>query len=111
MSLPSVDKEDQVMLEEWQACFEAVVTEHAAGGRVLVHCAAGRSRSASAVAYCLIRGAAIPAEQALSWVQRCREVASPNPGFTRQLQAVEMASQPIEAFSEVYKICSSSQSQ
>ncbi|KAL2169014.1 hypothetical protein VTG60DRAFT_6587 [Thermothelomyces hinnuleus] len=68
-------------------------------GAVLVHCAMGKSRSATAIiAYLLWKyphrfGRADPArtaqqavERALHWVRRSRPVAEPNEGFMRQLE-------------------------
>ena len=58
-------------------------------GGVLVHCAAGRSRSATvAVAYVAARyGASL--QEALRWVSNKRLIARPNDNFMRQLTVLE----------------------
>lgn len=61
------------------------------GGRVLLHCAGGTSRSgAVAVAYLMhSQGQSMPA--ALQEVQRARPIVRPNPGFISQLTAMSAA--------------------
>jgi hypothetical protein len=79
----------------------------AAGKRVLVHCAAGISRSVTVVVAHLILAngmrvhlhswvvsrrsrfdAGWDCDRALDWVQFCRPIACPNPGFVEQLREV-----------------------
>jgi dual specificity phosphatase 12 len=57
-----------------------------AGKHILVHCAAGRSRSVSAVIAYLIKSRAWTFEAALKHVQERRSVANPNTGFQHQLR-------------------------
>lgn len=56
-----------------------------AGGKVLIHCAAGVSRSASLVIAYVMQEKQWGMAQALSWVREKRPVISPNPSFMRQL--------------------------
>eukprot|EP01062_Namystynia_karyoxenos_P046234 TRINITY_DN34560_c0_g1_i1.p1 TRINITY_DN34560_c0_g1~~TRINITY_DN34560_c0_g1_i1.p1 ORF type:complete len:205 (+),score=36.35 TRINITY_DN34560_c0_g1_i1:75-617(+) len=58
---------------------------------VLVHCQAGRSRSATVLAAYLIRAHGLTAEEAVAEVRRARPIAQPNPGFVRQLREYEAA--------------------
>ena len=59
------------------------------GGNVLVHCMAGRSRSASIVAAYLMRERGMSAEGALSLIRKARKWIDPNSGFRVQLRAWE----------------------
>eukprot|EP00879_Flechtneria_rotunda_P008761 GHRR01009176.1.p1 GENE.GHRR01009176.1~~GHRR01009176.1.p1 ORF type:complete len:325 (+),score=116.85 GHRR01009176.1:219-1193(+) len=64
----------------------------AAGGKVLVHCRAGISRSASVViGYCMWKDK-LTAKAATLSVRQVREVVWPNPGFKRQLEQFESIS-------------------
>jgi len=56
------------------------------GGRVLVHCEQGKSRSASVVAAFVAVKKGICMQRALDWVQHCRPLALPNHGFLLQLE-------------------------
>jgi len=56
-----------------------------AGGRVLVHCAAGVSRSASAVLAYLMNSQRMTYSQAKEYVMHRRPCICPNDGFERQL--------------------------
>jgi len=57
--------------------------------RVLVHCMAGVSRSASVVIYFLMKEKGLTFQQALDMVERKRPVVNPNIGFTKTLKEVE----------------------
>ena len=55
-------------------------------GSVLVHCAAGRSRSAAATTAYLMHRLGMTADAAISFLQRKRLCARPNSNFTAQLR-------------------------
>ncbi len=61
----------------------------AEGKRVLVHCAAGMSRSVTLVAAYLMIERGLTAAEAIGLIVRRREIANPNPGFRRQLKLLE----------------------
>ncbi|XP_072289448.1 dual specificity protein phosphatase 18-like [Eucyclogobius newberryi] len=55
------------------------------GGRTLLHCNAGVSRSAALCLVYLMKHRGVSLLEAHTWVKRCRPIARPNPGFWRQL--------------------------
>lgn len=74
-------------------CFESAVDyvrqALQSGGKVLVHCTAGVSRSASLVIAYVMQEKQWGVAQALSWVRAKRPIIAPNPAFMRQLEAWE----------------------
>jgi protein-tyrosine phosphatase len=66
--------------------------ELAKGSNVLIHCAAGVSRSASvAIAHFMVTYN-MTFDQALSKTRKARRCACPNPGFERQLKSLDVRS-------------------
>ena len=59
------------------------------GGVILVHCAAGHSRSASVLAYYLMGEYGMSWQQALRMIAAGRPSISPNPGFCEQLRQAD----------------------
>lgn len=59
-----------------------------AGNNVLVHCAAGMSRSASIMISYMMAKYRLPFERALTLVRNKRACVGPNPGFTNQLKSL-----------------------
>lgn len=59
-----------------------------AGNNVLVHCAAGMSRSASIMISYMMAKYTLPFDRALTLVRDKRACVSPNPGFTSQLKSL-----------------------
>jgi len=59
------------------------------GGKVLVHCQVGKSRSVSiAIAYCILYlGKTF--DQAFKHIKNMRKIANPNYGFVNQLREME----------------------
>ncbi|GAB1737895.1 hypothetical protein NU219Hw_g2367t1 [Hortaea werneckii] len=57
-----------------------------AGGGVFVHCAMGKSRSATVCCAYLMWKYDLAPQEALQWVCEGRAVCSPNPGFMEQLE-------------------------
>uniref|UniRef100_A0A8V0X795 Dual specificity phosphatase 21 n=2 Tax=Gallus gallus TaxID=9031 RepID=A0A8V0X795_CHICK len=55
------------------------------GGRTLLHCAAGVSRSATVCIAYLMKHHAMSLASAHAWVRSCRPIIRPNNGFWRQL--------------------------
>uniref|UniRef100_A0A2K6VU16 protein-tyrosine-phosphatase n=3 Tax=Onchocerca TaxID=6281 RepID=A0A2K6VU16_ONCVO len=59
------------------------------GGRILVHCEAGISRSVFVVAAYIMQKFQWSSAKAVKYIQRIRPIALPNDGFMRQLQIFE----------------------
>ena len=59
------------------------------GGRVMVHCHAGISRSSSIILAYLIKYKNMSFDEALATAQKKREKINPNPGFVKQLKEYE----------------------
>ena len=58
-------------------------------GKVLVHCFAGKSRSASCVLAYIMKKWKIPFDQALEYCKKHRERVNPNDSFKEQLKKYE----------------------
>lgn len=85
------DSCDENLLSHFDRCVRFISDALATGGRVLVHCQAGRSRSAAVVCAYLMRTSETPmrAAAALRTVQQVRPWAQPNPSFMLQLREYE----------------------
>jgi len=65
---------------------EAFITDAlSSGGRILVHCHAGISRSCTIVAMYLVRNAGMKPIEALNFIRKARPIVQPNMGFLHQL--------------------------
>lgn len=92
LNLGWVDSEEQTIeadvLTEACRCVHAART---AGAGVLVHCAQGKSRSATVTTAYVASLYNLPVASALARVQEGRRMAEPNPSFLRQLLKLEQA--------------------
>ncbi|CAG8508978.1 4732_t:CDS:1 [Paraglomus occultum] len=75
--------------EHFDVCIKFIESAQANGGRVLVHCQAGVSRSTSIVIAFLMHSQRISYEQAFRIVKQKRQSVKPNTGFVRQLREFE----------------------
>eukprot|EP00927_Polykrikos_kofoidii_P073050 TRINITY_DN69124_c0_g1_i1.p1 TRINITY_DN69124_c0_g1~~TRINITY_DN69124_c0_g1_i1.p1 ORF type:complete len:689 (-),score=138.86 TRINITY_DN69124_c0_g1_i1:207-2273(-) len=88
--VPLVDIEDQELGEALEEALCAVDECVAEGGKVLVHCHEGKSRSVSlCLAYLLTREKR-PLKEGFAFVKSRRRESSPNAGFWKQLLALEL---------------------
>jgi len=101
-----IDSSETDMLKTWEGAYDILMRSKRTGRKVLVHCAAGVSRSASTIIYAVIRGNKIPLSDAYAYVRSCRSIANPNDGFMCQLKMqeesllLETDSPPRECFLE-----------
>lgn len=83
-----LDVQDTVLDElgsHLSKCVDFIDRAIAAGGKVLVHCNQGRSRSVTVAAAYLTVGLQCPVDEALALIKSKRPIAEPNAGFLRQL--------------------------
>lgn len=83
------------------------------GGRTVVHCFAGRSRSATLCIVYLMKYDKMTLKQAHSYVRSRRSLIRPNPGFWRQMviyeqnlfgkKSIKMVSSPIGWIPDIYE--------
>jgi len=84
--LEATDADKQNIIDYFLDIFQYIDEARREGGSVLVHCTAGKSRSAALVCGYIMYKKKIPFETALKYVQRRRPIANPNPGFQKQLK-------------------------
>ncbi|KAF2441602.1 dual specificity protein phosphatase 12 [Karstenula rhodostoma CBS 690.94] len=80
------DVDDENLLEHFPATNRFIQDGLDGGGGVLVHCAMGKSRSATCVIAYLMQKHHISVSEALSQVQQARPIVEPNEGFMKQLE-------------------------
>jgi len=73
-------------------CFQFINEAISSGGRVLVHCMAGVSRSAAVVIGYMMTKQGMSFEEAYEYVKDKRPVMRPNDGFMEQLKQFDAAS-------------------
>ncbi|KAM9278092.1 LOW QUALITY PROTEIN: protein phosphatase Slingshot homolog 3 [Morus bassanus] len=85
MNVRVYDEETAQLLPHWNDTFLFLSRVRAGGGRALVHCRMGLSRSAATVLAYAMKEFGWSLERALRHVRHCRPGVLPNPGFMRQL--------------------------
>ncbi|XP_041878600.1 protein phosphatase Slingshot homolog 3 isoform X1 [Corvus kubaryi] len=85
MNVRVYDEEAAELLPHWNDTFLFLSRVRAAGGRALVHCRMGLSRSAATVLAYAMKEFGWSLERALRHVRHRRPSVLPNPGFMRQL--------------------------
>lgn len=88
--IPILDLPEEQLQNYFPVCFKFIEQNSSVdGGRVLVHCNAGVSRSVSIVTAYLMSTKKLTVQQALDVVRSCRPSAKPNQGFMKQLEVFE----------------------
>ena len=85
LHLPVNDLPTEDLLQRLPGAVAFIGDALAAGGRVLVHCVAGMSRSATVVAAYLMASEQLDTDKALAALRAAYPQACPNDGFYRQL--------------------------
>ena len=89
MTVEVADSPDADIRSHFPQCFEFISGAAKSGGNVLVHCFAGRSRSASVCAAYVMCHENIRLEEALSRMRLARPQINPNAGFMAQLNQLD----------------------
>ncbi|KAG5627909.1 hypothetical protein H5410_013127 [Solanum commersonii] len=80
------DRVDVNISHYFEECFDFIEEAKGQGGGVLVHCFAGKSRSATIVIAYLMKKHGMSHSEAFELVKSKRPVVSPNAGFMTQLE-------------------------
>lgn len=89
MRVPMADQPDYNIADDLQGIFEFMDEVKSAGGKLLVHCYQGKSRSVTVCCAYLIKYHNHSLESALELVREVRPIAAPNSGFLTALQDFE----------------------
>lgn len=84
-----VDRAEYDILEELPKIFDFILTAKASGGRILIHCYQGKSRSCAVCCAYLIKYCDHTLMSALDLIREVRPCASPNSGFMVALHKFE----------------------
>ncbi|NXP71460.1 DUS28 phosphatase, partial [Ramphastos sulfuratus] len=87
--VPVFDDPAEDLYRYFEQCNDAIEEAVKSGGKCLVYCKNGRSRSAAICTAYLMRYRKLPLKDAFETVKTARPVAEPNSGFWSQLQRYE----------------------
>ncbi|XP_048170675.1 dual specificity phosphatase 28 [Corvus hawaiiensis] len=87
--VPVFDDPAEDLYRYFEPCGAAIEEAVRCGGKCLVYCKNGRSRSAAICTAYLMRHCQLPLKDAFEAVKTARPVAEPNAGFWSQLQRYE----------------------
>ncbi|XP_008280501.1 dual specificity protein phosphatase 18-like [Stegastes partitus] len=88
--IPVPDSPLSPLRDHFDEVADKIQTTAERGGRTLVHCRAGVSRSAALCMAYLVKHRGVSLLEAHSWVKSCRPVVRPNHGFWKQLVQYEV---------------------
>jgi len=83
------DVEDENILEHFPETNRFISEALEMGGHVFIHCAMGKSRSATILAAYLMSTRRVSPDEALALIRRTRPMVEPNPAFMEQLKLYE----------------------
>merc|ERR1719186_2275455 len=104
LNIREYDEETTDLLKYWNKTFNFINDAKEAGGKVLVHCKMGISRSASTVCSFAMKYFGWSLTRALSHTKERRGIINPNAGFREQLKIYEgilEASRQRNSFKEI----------
>lgn len=88
--VPISDSPSSPLCDHFDAVADKIQAAAAGGGRTLVHCNAGVSRSAALCMAYLLKHRGATLLEAHRWLKACRPMVRPNVGFWKQLIGYEM---------------------
>lgn len=83
------DDPNEDLYQHFDQCADAIANEAMRGGRCVVYCKNGRSRSATICVAYLMKHQGLSLVDAFQTVKNARSVVEPNPGFWSQLEKYE----------------------
>ncbi|XP_062844204.1 dual specificity phosphatase 28 [Trichomycterus rosablanca] len=83
------DDPNENLRQHFNLCADAILKEAKHGGRTVVYCKNGRSRSATVCVAYLMKHQGLSLTDAFGVVKGARSVVEPNPGFWAQLEQYE----------------------
>lgn len=86
LKLPASDDHNQSLIQFFDTACQFILDAEHCGGRVLVHCRAGVSRSATIVLAYLVATRRMPPTEAFDFLMRQRPIVSPNFHFLGQIE-------------------------
>ncbi|XP_056149718.1 dual specificity phosphatase 28 [Lampris incognitus] len=89
LRVPVYDDPNEDLYVHFDRCADAIEEEARRGGRSVVYCKNGRSRSATVCVAYLMKHHKLSLTEALQKVKTARQVIDPNPGFMAQLERYE----------------------
>jgi len=98
------DSPTQDILSYFPSCISFIDQGIQEGTGVLVHCAAGISRSSSIIVAYLMKKENLFVEEALSSVRNARPIVSPNCGFMKQLKMWDEMNYTLEGNSKAHRL-------
>lgn len=87
--LPLLDKPDENIKAHFDAALEFINEARQAGGRVLVHCFAGKSRASTITLSYMMTEMHLNLKESFEHLKTQRPIACPNIGFVMQLMGHE----------------------
>ena len=85
VKIPILDSEKANIFEKLSTCVELITEANIRGGRTLVHCVMGISRSATVCMAYMMQEHKMTLRQAYNHVKSCRNCIHPNTGFWEQV--------------------------
>nr|XP_056705581.1 dual specificity phosphatase 28 [Euleptes europaea] len=89
LRVPVFDEPGEDLYKYFERCSAAIQSAAQGGGKCLVYCKNGRSRSAAICTAYLMKHRKLSLKEAFETVKAARPVAQPNAGFWSQLQKYE----------------------